>query len=121
MSADLKDRMQMAFSPPAGEASLDVLVCSDAAAMGGNLQRGYHLYNFDSPDTAMLHEQRIGREARVGQKHVVSVRDAVVNVPYDRRRRKRVEDKMLLRTGLVGSTVDDTGAASRFEEELEAA
>jgi superfamily II DNA or RNA helicase len=119
MPAARKDRVQMAFSPPSGEAEIDVLVCSDAAAMGANLQRGYHLCNFDTPDTAMLHEQRIGREARVGQKHKVMVNDFVVNVGYDMARRKRMEDKELLRTGLVGPSVDDTGAASRFEAEMD--
>jgi superfamily II DNA or RNA helicase len=119
MPSQRKDRIQMAFSPPSGEAEIDVLVCSDAAAMGANLQRGYHLCNFDTPDTAMLHEQRIGREARVGQKHKVMVNDFVVNVGYDMARRKRMEDKELLRTGLVGSSVDDTGAASRIEAELD--
>jgi superfamily II DNA/RNA helicase len=119
MPSQRKDRVQMAFSPPSGEAEIDVLVCSDAAAMGANLQRGYHLCNFDTPDTAMLHEQRIGREARVGQKHKVMVSDFVVNVGYDMARRKRMEDKELLRAGLVGPSVDDTGAASRFEAELD--
>lgn len=51
----------------AGE--IDILVCTDAAAEGLNLQTADLLINFDLPWNPMKVEQRIGRIDRIGQKH----------------------------------------------------
>jgi superfamily II DNA or RNA helicase len=48
---------------------IDVLVCTDAAAEGLNLQTADVLINFDLPWNPMKVEQRIGRIDRIGQKH----------------------------------------------------
>jgi len=48
---------------------IDVLVCTDAAAEGLNLQTADFLVNFDLPWNPMKVEQRIGRIDRIGQKH----------------------------------------------------
>jgi len=48
---------------------IDVLVCTDAAAEGLNLQSADLLINFDLPWNPMKVEQRIGRIDRIGQKH----------------------------------------------------
>lgn len=48
---------------------IDVLVCTDAAAEGLNLQTADLLINFDLPWNPMKVEQRIGRIDRIGQKH----------------------------------------------------
>jgi superfamily II DNA/RNA helicase len=117
MSSDAKDRVRLAFSPPAGEATVDVLVCSDASAMGANLQRGYHLINYDTPQTAMLHEQRIAREVRAGQENAVSVHDLVADSEFDRRARGRLERKQELRDLITtpAEMMDDSGLAARIE------
>lgn len=48
---------------------IDVLVCTDAAAEGLNLQTANWLVNFDLGWNPMKIEQRIGRIDRIGQKH----------------------------------------------------
>lgn len=48
---------------------IDVLVCTDAAAEGLNLQTSDLLVNFDLGWNPMQVEQRIGRIDRIGQKH----------------------------------------------------
>jgi len=48
---------------------IDVLVCTDAAAEGLNLQTADLLINFDLGWNPMKVEQRIGRIDRIGQKH----------------------------------------------------
>ncbi len=58
-----------------GEA--DVLVCTDAAAEGLNLQFAGGLVNWDMPWNPMRVEQRIGRIDRIGQRHETIV---VVNL-----------------------------------------
>ncbi|MCF8011659.1 MAG: helicase [Clostridiales bacterium] len=48
---------------------IDILVCTDAAAEGLNLQTADMLVNFDLGWNPMKVEQRIGRIDRIGQKH----------------------------------------------------
>ncbi|MGI6359094.1 MAG: helicase-related protein [Bacillota bacterium] len=48
---------------------IDVLVCTDAAAEGLNLQTASLLINFDMGWNPMKIEQRIGRIDRIGQRH----------------------------------------------------
>jgi len=61
------DRQQVKERFLRGE--LDVLVCTDAAAEGLNLQTADLLVNFDLGWNPMKIEQRIGRIDRIGQKH----------------------------------------------------
>lgn len=49
--------------------SCGVLVATDAAAEGRNLQFAHHLVNFDIPWNPLRLEQRIGRVDRLGQKN----------------------------------------------------
>ena len=48
---------------------IDILVCTDAAAEGLNLQTAGYLINFDLPWNPAKVEQRIGRIDRIGQRH----------------------------------------------------
>jgi superfamily II DNA/RNA helicase len=48
---------------------IDILVCTDAAAEGLNLQTADYLVNFDLPWNPAKVEQRIGRIDRIGQRH----------------------------------------------------
>lgn len=59
-----KDRLQHEFS----EGEIRVLVCTDAAAEGLNLQNCGSMFNYDMPWNPMRVEQRIGRIDRIGQK-----------------------------------------------------
>lgn len=51
------------------DGSIDILLCTDAAAEGLNLQSADLLINFDLPWNPMMLEQRIGRIDRIGQHH----------------------------------------------------
>jgi len=73
---------------------IDVLVCTDAAAEGLNLQRANFLINFDLPWNPMKVEQRIGRIDRIGQKHE-EVR--VLNLCYADSAEQIVYDRLLNR------------------------
>ena len=59
-----KDRLQREFS----EGNIRVLVCTDAAAEGLNLQNCGSMFNYDMPWNPMKIEQRIGRIDRIGQR-----------------------------------------------------
>jgi superfamily II DNA or RNA helicase len=48
---------------------IDILICTDAAAEGLNLQSADLLINYDLPWNPMKVEQRIGRIDRIGQQH----------------------------------------------------
>ena len=66
-----KDRLQREFA----EGSIRVLVCTDAASEGLNLQNCGSLFNYDMPWNPMKVEQRIGRIDRIGQRrHEVRIR-----------------------------------------------
>jgi ERCC4-related helicase len=94
-----------------GEA--DILVASDAAAVGMNVQRGQWCYQHDTPQTAMVHAQRQGRINRIGQQNDVELLDNVPNHPEIHRARDRLTKKYALRdlmtTPMEG--LDETGVA----------
>lgn len=94
-----------------GEA--DVLVSSDAGAVGTNLQTGQWLVQMDTSQTAMLHAQRRGRIFRCGQKHDVETADMVADHPAERRARRRLAAKYDLRQVMQSPLegLDDTGLA----------
>jgi len=58
---------------------IDLLICTDAAAEGLNLQTADLLVNYDLGWNPMKLEQRIGRIDRIGQKHKIV---AVLNLCY---------------------------------------
>lgn len=114
-SSKEKTRKKLMFNPESGEAQADILVASDAAAVGMNAQRGQWLVNYDTPDTAKTHAQRNGRIDRTGQMNdTIELIDFVADHPRERRARKRLADKYELR-GIMTSPLeglDDTGLAS---------
>jgi superfamily II DNA/RNA helicase len=73
---------------------IDILVCTDAAAEGLNLQSTDLLINFDLPWNPMKVEQRIGCIDRIGQRH----RDiSVLNLCYADSAEHIVYDRLLTR------------------------
>lgn len=95
-------------------AKCDILVASDAAACGANLQRAGWLAHYDQPMTAKTHEQRTGRMARIGQqREQVHVHNLIADTPLDHKNRRRVQDKYELAETYQESTelLDDTGRA----------
>lgn len=103
-----------AFNPDSGERQADIVICSDAGAVGANLQSGSWLAQFDTPDTAMVHAQRAGRVARVGQKNNVDLHDLVANHAQERHARARLARKSQLREVVTNPLdgLDDTGLAA---------
>lgn len=91
----------------------DILVASDAAAVGMNTQRGQWVYQYDTPQTAMGHAQRQGRINRIGQKNDVELIDAVPNHPEIHRARDRLTRKYGLRELMTTplDTLDESGIA----------
>lgn len=113
-SAKEKDAKRRAFHPEQGEPSADILVASDAAAVGLNLQRGQWLAQYDTPQTAKTWHQRNGRIHRIGQKNNVELIDLVGDHASERRARDRLQKKDALREILTSPLdgMDDTGLAS---------
>jgi len=112
------------FAPTGGvgEAEYDVLVSSDAGAVGLNLQRGSRVIQYDTPYTALTQKQRTGRVLRMGQKHDVEVHTLATDTPYEHRRREILAGKQELREMLTRASelLDDTGLADRIARDEEA-
>ena len=81
---------------------IDILVCTDAAAEGLNLQTADLLVNFDLPWNPMKVEQRIGRIDRIGQRHE---HISVLNLCYVDSAEQIVYDRLLTRLVQTGSIV----------------
>ena len=103
-----------AFNPDAGDRQADIVICSDAGAVGANLQNGSWLWQHDIPDTAMVHAQRGGRVNRIGQKNDIDLYDAVANHKSERRASDRLSRKYALRDVVTSPLdgLDDTGLAA---------
>jgi superfamily II DNA/RNA helicase len=74
-SAKEKDSKRRMFNPEHGEAQADILIASDAGAVGMNLQSGQFLIQHDVPMTAKTHSQRAARIHRLGQKQGIELID----------------------------------------------
>lgn len=112
-SAKDKDRKRLMFHPEQGAPDADILIASDAAATGLNLQRGQWLAQFDTPDTAKSWHQRQGRINRLGQKQDIDLIDLVGDHPSERKARERLAKKDELRQILTSPLdgADDSGIA----------
>lgn len=113
-SAKEKEAKKLAFRPEKGEPTADIMVASDAGAVGMNAQRGQWLVQFDTPMTSKTHAQRNGRIDRIGQKNEVELIDLVADHPSERANRKRLAEKYALREILTSPLegLDDTGLAA---------
>ena len=81
---------------------IDVLICTDAAAEGLNLQTADVLVNFDLPWNPMKVEQRIGRIDRIGQEHTNIY---VLNLCYVDSAEHIVYGRLLTRLADIGAIV----------------
>jgi hypothetical protein len=97
-----KERVKREFSDNDGE--VDILVCTDSASEGLNLQECGAMINYDLPWNPMRVEQRIGRIDRIGQKYDdvyilnYSYEDTVESDIYD-----RLDDRIGLFEYVVGN------------------
>lgn len=111
-SADKAAKLR-AYRPAKGDPEADIIVASDAGSTGADMQSGSWLAQYDTPDTAMTHEQRNGRIARIGQTNNVELLDLISDHPAEVRNRERLARKMGLRDMLTSPLdgIDDTGLA----------
>lgn len=111
-SAD-KFKKKGMFNPEQGDAQADIMVASDAAAVGMNLQSGHWLWQHDTPDTAKTHGQRNARIDRLGQKNDIELIDARANHPSETKAADRLAKKYDLREFMLDPLegMDDTGLA----------
>jgi hypothetical protein len=117
-TASEKMAARLGFNPEGDKAAkFDVLINTDAGAVGQNLQRGTVLVNYDTPDTAMLHEQRIARIDRIGQHQDVTVRDYTTKTKYEKTARRRLAKKYALSDVFQSPShnLDDTGLAAEIQ------
>jgi hypothetical protein len=112
-SAKDKYSKRLAFNPEDGESKVDIMVASDAAAVGMNLQSGRYLIQHDTPDTAKTHGQRNARIDRIGQQHDVELIDLKARHASEDKARDRLNKKYDLREFMLDPLdgLDDTGLA----------
>lgn len=112
-SAADKDKKRRMFNPEKGEAQADVLIASDAGAVGMNLQSGQYLIQHDVSMTAKTHSQRAARIHRLGQKNAVELIDLVGDHKEERKARDRLMKKYDLKNMMASPLdgLDDSGVA----------
>ena len=122
-SSKEKDRKRRMFNPESGEPEADVMVASDAAAVGLNLQSGRFLIQHDIPTTAKTHSQRNARIDRIGQKNGVELIDLEADHAEERRARDRLTKKYALKDMMADPLdgLDDSGVAGAIKARRQAA
>ena len=92
--------------------ALDVVVATDVAARGLDVEHLTHVINYDMPDDTEMYVHRIGRTARAGREGT-----AITLVePSERRRAQHMEKSLGARIPLIDLPSDDEIAASRRAE-----
>lgn len=133
------DKIRQGFFPqgmhdptdPAGSAAkirqaaqYDIVVASNAASHGLNLQRAGWLYHIDDPSTAKTWQQRTGRADRIGALHDdVHVYTADYDAPYAKRRKRILSEKTPITEAFQKDHAlldqDETGTTQRIVERRE--
>jgi SNF2 family DNA or RNA helicase len=90
-----KERVKREFADSDGE--VDILVCTDSASEGLNLQECGALINYDLPWNPMRVEQRIGRIDRIGQRYDEVI---ILNYSYENTVESDIYDRLDDRIGL---------------------
>jgi superfamily II DNA/RNA helicase len=116
-SAKEKDKKRRMFNPESGEAQADILIASDAGAVGMNLQSGRYLIQHDVSMTAKTHSQRSARIDRLGQQNAIELIDLVADHPEEKKARERLARKYAMKEVMAESIdgLDDTGIAGAIK------
>lgn len=119
-SPDEKEKKKLMFQPESGEPKADIMISSDAGAVGMNLQRGQWMIQYDIPDTAKDHGQRSARIDRIGQNNNINVDTLVADHPMARKALDRLDRKYMLRELMLDPMdgLDDTGMAGWINKRL---
>lgn len=122
-SAKDKDAKRRMFNPESGEATADILIASDAGAVGMNLQSGQYLIQHDTSATAKTHSQRNARIHRLGQQRAVELIDLVGDHKEEFRARDRLTKKYALKDMMADPMdgLDDSGVAGAISARRKAA
>lgn len=97
-----KERVKREFSSDDGH--VDILVCTDSASEGLNLQECGALINYDLPWNPMRVEQRIGRIDRIGQEYDEIT---ILNYSYKDTVETDIYDRLDARIGLFENVVGE--------------
>ena len=97
-----KERVKREFSDNDGE--VDIMVCTDSASEGLNLQECGAMINYDLPWNPMRVEQRIGRIDRIGQEYDDVY---ILNYSYEDTVESDIYDRLDDRIGLFEYVVGD--------------
>lgn len=97
-----KERVKREFADDDGD--VDVLICTDSASEGLNLQECGALINYDLPWNPMRVEQRIGRIDRIGQRYDEVI---ILNYSYQDTVESDIYDRLDDRIGLFEYVVGD--------------
>lgn len=97
-----KERVKREFADDDGQ--VDILVCTDSASEGLNLQECGALINYDLPWNPMRVEQRIGRIDRIGQRYDEVT---ILNYSYEDTVETDIYDRLDDRIGLFENVVGD--------------
>ncbi|WP_348609700.1 helicase-related protein [Halobaculum rarum] len=97
-----KERVKREFADDDGD--VDILVCTDSASEGLNLQECGALINYDLPWNPMRVEQRIGRIDRIGQRYDEVI---ILNYSYEDTVESDIYDRLDDRIGLFEYVVGD--------------
>lgn len=122
-SANDKDAKRRLFNPESGKPEADIMIASDAGAVGMNLQSGQYLIQHDVPLTAKTHSQRNARIYRLGQKNGVELIDLVGDHPEETKARDRLSKKYALKDMMASPLdgLDDSGIAGAIKARRDAA
>lgn len=122
-SAKDKDAKRRMFNPDSGKPEADIMIASDAGAVGMNLQSGQYLIQHDVSQTAKTHSQRDARIYRLGQKNGVELIDLVGDHPEETRARQRLAKKYALKDMMASPLdgLDDSGIAGAIKARRDAA
>ncbi|WP_226011847.1 DEAD/DEAH box helicase [Halomicrobium salinisoli] len=97
-----KERVKREFATDDGQ--VDILVCTDSASEGLNLQECGALINYDLPWNPMRVEQRIGRIDRIGQRYDEVT---ILNYSYEDTVETDIYERLDRRIGLFENVVGD--------------
>lgn len=113
MGREERKKSQEAFTQ---NKDVEILVATDAASEGINLQRGHLMVNYDLPWNPNRLEQRFGRIHRIGQTEVCHLWNLVAKETREGDVFERLLDKLTAEKEALGDQVFDVLGELRFDD-----